>query len=265
VTTIEARDGRTIHLPPHGAQRPPRRRRPRWFAPLLALVLLGLLASLLVLGDVLGRRWAEDQIAARVQTELGLDAPPAVDVTGTPFLTQVAARRLDAVHVTADSTRVTTEGVVVELQGVDLWLRGVTLRVNFSKATVADLAGQGRLSWPSVRDLTGIDLRWAGADAQGRGRITMQHDLEFQGLHLPITLTARPEIDPATRQLRFAEPTVAVSGFPLPADLVADLLSRTLRPIDLPLPAGLQIGEVRAEEAGLTIALTGTDVDLGGP
>lgn len=280
-TVIQTRDGSHVQLSGRGGtvlapaspatppQPPPAggraRRRPAWFAPILLILVLGLLAALLVLGDSLGRRWTEGMIAERVRDELGLSAAPAVTVEGTPFLTQVAAQRLDAVHVVSAETTVAVAGRPVTLRGVDLWLRGVTERDNFAQITVADLAGRGQLGWTSVAQVIGTEITWSGKDDQGRGRIALRHNLEFQGLSVPITLTGRPVINAATHQLSFAEPTVAISGITLPADLVADLLTRNLKPIDLPLPPGLAVTEVTAEEAGLTVVLTGTDVVFTAP
>jgi len=238
------------------------RRRPAWFAPILIVIVLGLIGALLVLGDTLGRRWAEGMIADRVQTSLGLDVPPQVTVDGVPFLTQVAAQRLDAVHVTAPVTTVQVDGHAVSLSDVDLWLRGVTQQDNFATITVADLQGQGRLAWASVAAITGTEISYSGTDDAGRGRVALRHDLEFQGLTVPITLTGRPVIDPDTHQLSFAEPTVAVAGFTLPADLVAGLLAQNLKPIDLPLPDGLTVTEVTAGTEGLAVVLAGTDVSF---
>lgn len=271
---VQARDGSHVQLPARGtpatviapAPSPTRsgaggrRRRPAWFTPILLVLVLCLVGALLVLGDTLGRRWAEGVIADRVRTELGLSAAPVVRIEGVPFLTQVASQRLAAVHVTAEQTTLPVDGRPVELRGVDLWLRGVTQRDNFAEISVADLAGGGQLAWVSVSQVTGTTIDWSGRDDQGRGRIAVRHILAFQGLSIPITLTGRPVINVATRQLSFAEPTVAVAGHTLPADLVADLLTRNLKPIDLPLPPGLTVTEVTAEESGLGVRLTGTDV-----
>src|SRR5699024_5583668 len=99
-------------------------------------------------------------------------------------------------------------------------------------------------------------------DDQGRGRVAITQRLQFKGLDLPITLTGRPAIDEQSGKLELVEPSVAVSGVTLPADLVADLVTSRLQPIDLPMPAGLKVTAVTAGSDGLALTLRGADVTL---
>src|SRR5699024_12325458 len=99
-------------------------------------------------------------------------------------------------------------------------------------------------------------------DDQGRGRVGITQRLQFKALARPIPLTGRPAIDEQSGKLELVEPSVAVSGVTLPADLVADLVTSRLQPIDLPMPAGLKVTAVTAEPEGLLLTLQGSQVAM---
>lgn len=229
---------------------------------MVLVLVIGLLGAIVGVADTAARRHAEAQVAGRMQTELQLTEAPQVRIGGLLFLGQFLRQRLDTVHVTADTATVDVDGSGVELQGVDLWLYDVSSDDWFDSATVGRLEGSGRATWPSVTTLVGQQITYSGPDDQGRGRVAITQRLQFQGLDLPITLTGRPTIDEETGKLELVEPSVAVSGVTLPADLVADLVTSRLQPIDLPMPAGLKVTAVTAEPDGLAMTLRGADVTL---
>ncbi|MGX1880415.1 LmeA family phospholipid-binding protein [Streptomyces sp. NPDC055287] len=67
----------------------------------LKLAVTGLVcASLLLACDRFAVLYAQDKAEEKLQQSLGLAASPEVEIHGFPFLTQVAARRLDRVDVT---------------------------------------------------------------------------------------------------------------------------------------------------------------------
>src|SRR5699024_10559813 len=197
-----------------------------------------------------------------MQAELQLTEAPQVRIGGLLFLGQFLRQHLDTVHVTADTATVDVDGSRIELQGVDLWLYDVSSDDWFDTATVGRLEGAGRATWPSVTTLVGQEITYGGPDDQGRGRVAITQRLQFQGLDLPITLTGRPTIDEQSGKLELVEPSVAVSGVTLPADLVADLVTSRLQPIALPMPAALRVTEVTAEPEGLLLTLQGSQVAM---
>ncbi|MGD7708284.1 LmeA family phospholipid-binding protein [Microlunatus sp. Y2014] len=280
MASLKGRDGGTLIIPEQrtGAApgsgptppeavsaRPAKPRGPRWFKPAMILVALALVATLLVLADTVGRQYAEGEVATRVQTELGLTSPPAVSIGGTSFLVQAASQNFAEVSVTGDRVEMDAAVGRVTLTGVDLTLSDVSSQDWFTTITVGTLHGSGTAPWETVSALAGTELRHADPDAQGRGRVVISQNLEFRGLSVPITLTGRPEINAATGQLTLAEPTVAVSGIDLPAELVSDLLTRNLKPIDLELPHGLQVTDVTSTPDGMVLTLAGSDITFGGP
>lgn len=246
-----------------GASGPARsRRRPPWVTAVVLVLVLGLLGAIIGVADTAARRHAESQVAGRMQTELQLTTSPEVRIGGVLFLGQFLQQRLGQIHVTADAAAVDVEGGRVELEQIDLWLHDVTSDDWFNSVTVGRLEGTGRATWPSVTTLVGQEISYSGRDDQGRGRVAITQRLQFQGLDLPITLTGRPTIDEQSGKLELVEPSVAVSGVTLPADLVADLVTSRLKPIDLPMPAGLRVSDVSAEPDGLVLTLHGSQVAL---
>ena len=74
---------------------------------LLVLLLLG---GGLYFGDRYAEQRAERETAAELQAQLGTPTPPAVDIEGPPFLTQVAARSVGTVRVVADDIPASGDG-----------------------------------------------------------------------------------------------------------------------------------------------------------
>src|SRR5699024_7501024 len=199
-----ARDGSTVLQSEHDDDRGPRhpsagrsgdgrgrggRQRPRWVAPMVLVLVIGLLGAIVGVADTAARRHAEAQVAGRMQAELQLTEAPQVRIGGLLFLGQCLRQHLDTVRVTADTATVDVDGARVELQGVDLWLYDLSSDDWFDTATVGRLEGAGLATWPSVTTLVGEEIAYSEPDDQGRGRVAITQRLQFKGLDLPITLT----------------------------------------------------------------------------
>lgn len=241
---------------------PDRPRRPRWIPALILVLVVGLLGSVVGVADHLTRQYAEDRIAEQVATEFGLGAPPPVQIPGLFFLPQLLGQRIGEVRLTADRADLAVAGNTFELHDLELVLRDLSSDDWFDHVVIGELDGTGLLTWSGVASIVGQTLEYGGVDDQGRGRISLDQSIGFEGLQLNITVSGRPAINPDTGQLQLLEPAVAVSGITLPADLVADLVASRLQPIDLPLPDGFSVTEVAATESGLQVRLNAVDVSL---
>lgn len=256
-TTVQAADADATRVV--GSDRP---RRPRWVPALILVLVLGLLGAVVGVTDHLTRQYAEDRIAEQVSTEFGLGEPPPVEITGLFFLPQLLGQNIGEVRLSAPRADLAVEGNTFELHDLDLVLRDLSSQDWFDHVTIGELEGTGLLTWSGVAAIVGETLEYGGVDDQGRGRISLDQSIGFEGLQLDITVSGRPEINAGTGQLQLLEPEVAVSGITLPADLVADLVSSRLQPIDLPLPEGFSITELTATEAGLQVRLHGADISF---
>lgn len=228
----------------------------------VVLIVAGLLGTAVGAAETMGRRYAEEQIATRVRQQLGLDVVPTATIVGSPFVTQAVQRRFDEVHVTSGAGWLATAGGIVQISSLDLELHGLSLDADLAGAVIDSIDGQVVVPWSGAGDLVDADLRFAGRDDQGRGRVSISRTLDLQGLQLPITVTGRPDLD-AEQRLVLSEPALAVSGITLPAVLVTDLLSQQLTPVALPLPAGVRIDTLVVDDAGMVLTVSGGRTVLG--
>ncbi|MHA7960064.1 LmeA family phospholipid-binding protein [Streptomyces sp. L500] len=162
-----------------------RRTRQRWtpsplrllrrIVKLLLFVTAG--AALLFLADRCAAMYAEKKAQQQLQHALRLTAEPQVDIKGFPFLTQVAAKRLDRVdvtvpHVAAD--RVTLARVRASAR--DIRLTG-SLPTAIRGAVIGDLSGEVLLAFADMdRELGASQVRFRdlGGDSIGAlGRLNV--------------------------------------------------------------------------------------------
>ncbi|MFD8994633.1 LmeA family phospholipid-binding protein [Streptomyces abikoensis] len=134
-------------------------------------------AALLFLADRCAAMYAEKKAQQQLQHALRLTAEPQVDIKGFPFLTQVAAKRLDRVdvtvpHVAAD--RVTLARVRASAR--DIRLTG-SLPTAIRGAVIGDLSGEVLLAFADMdRELGASQVRFRdlGGDSIGAlGRLNV--------------------------------------------------------------------------------------------
>ncbi|MEU3353563.1 DUF2993 domain-containing protein [Streptomyces sp. NPDC037389] len=134
-------------------------------------------AALLFLADRCAVMYAEKKAQQQLQSALHLTAEPQVDIKGFPFLTQVAAKRLDRVdvtvpHVAAD--RVTLARVRASAR--DIRLTG-SLPTAIRGAVIGDVNGEVLLAFADMdRELGASQVRFRdlGGDSIGaRGRLSV--------------------------------------------------------------------------------------------
>ena len=233
-----------------------RRRRSR----ATGLVVLLVVAALAVVGLYLGDRYAEDRVerdeASQLQTDLGTSAAPVVDVEGWPFLTQVAARRVDRVHVVADD--LVGGGSPVPVEHLDLVLTDVTTRDWYQTLEAAYAEGTAQLDYDALTTLTKVPLTSAGG-----GRVQLERRTSLFGTDVVARVTGTPLLDVEAQTVTLADPEMRVGDVQLPAATAEALLRTVVQPIPLTgLPLGLRIGGLEATETGVVAQVTGTAVVL---
>jgi hypothetical protein len=208
----------------------------------IVVAIVALLAVVLV-ADRVAVICAEDRVARQIGNR-GFSAKPHVVIAGFPFLTQLAARRLNKVVIRAEATKLGP----VDVQRLDLTLNGI--RASSGGRTASRLSGTALVSFAALARMTGTPGLTLSADGPDRVKITA-------GLgRVTGTATARvTRADPGG--LRIA--VISVSGIPM-------AVLGPLRDITLPLPAlppGMTIQSLSVTGQGLLVHIAGHDVSLG--
>jgi hypothetical protein len=232
----------TLSLPSPGGpqgpspQPPRRRRRGLW-------ITLGSLITLLVVLVVLDRvavAYANNQAAQQIQSQ-GFPVKPDVSIQGFPFLTQVMARNLKDIHITADNVK---EGPVTLSLVVDA--TDVRLDSGFQSGTISHITGTGLIGFSSLASAAGVS-GGAGLSFQSAGGDQVQ--ISLNGLQV------------ATATIQQAGPhtfRVQIAGG---GGLLGSVLPTTSFSVQVPsLPYGISIQSVKVTSQGVLIHVTGSDV-----
>ncbi|MFD8149996.1 DUF2993 domain-containing protein [Streptomyces sp. NPDC059720] len=170
-----------------------RRRRRNRFAglPLAVKAVAGLvvLAAFAALADRWALLYAEHRAADTVKDRLGLAAAPEVEIGGFPFLTQVAAERLESVTVTVPDVaadRVSLAKVSATAHDIRLDTDGLT---SVRGAGVPRFDGEVQLSFADLnRELGSSQVTFTG---RGRDRVRAEGVLPVAGHDLRLHAEAR--------------------------------------------------------------------------
>ncbi|OFS06946.1 MULTISPECIES: DUF2993 domain-containing protein [Kytococcus] len=238
--------------PERPGDRGARRRDRRAVAALVALLVL--LLTLLV-GDLALRRY----VVGRIEQEVGATVHGRVraDLDGWPTAWHVARDEYPEIDGTLSGAVVEVRGRTV-LVDADVRARDVRdLSGGGDAVHVEHLAGRVRTSWEDLSRVTGADL---SGDEDGRLSITT--DVPVMGERLPVRVTGRPVVDPATGQLGLADAQASLDEVDVPQDVVDGLLPRVATYANLPTYEGLRWTGVRATAEGVELELRGEGVDL---
>jgi hypothetical protein len=132
-----------------GRVRPRRRRRGRWVALLVTLVVLAVLA---VVGDQVARTYAQNMIASKIQSSSGISVKPSVSIQGFPFLTQVAEHDIRVIDLSADNV----QAGKVDITSIKATATGVHLNSGFSSATIDQINGTALITFQSLANALGV-------------------------------------------------------------------------------------------------------------
>jgi hypothetical protein len=105
-----------------------------------------LIVALLVAADRIALAYAQNTIAAKIQQQASLPGKPSVTIEGFPFLTQVAARDLNKVDISATNVR---EGTLTISQ-VNATATGVRVNSSFSQATINKISGSALITFAEI-------------------------------------------------------------------------------------------------------------------
>lgn len=232
----------TLSLPspgvPQGAfpPRPRRRHRGLW-------ITLGSVITLLVLLVVLDRvavAYANNQAANQIQSQ-GFPTKPDVSIEGFPFLTQVMARNLKDVHISAANVK---EGPVTLSLTADA--TGVKLNPGFQSGTITHIAGRGLIGFSSLASAAGVSSG-AGLSFQAAG--PDQVNISLNGLQV------------ATATIQRSGPHTFKAQISGSGGLLGSVLPATSFSVQVPsLPYGISIQSVKVTTQGVLINVTGSNI-----
>jgi LmeA-like phospholipid-binding len=221
------------------------------------LIGVAALAVLLVAADRISVAVAENQISERLTSAYGLPQRPGVDITGFPFLTQVAAgdyRQIDVSASRVPAGGATLHDLNVRLTGVHATVSQV-LGSGSSMVTADHAAGSAMLGFGAVdrRLPGGFQLHPDGKNLSMSGR------LAYRGAHIPVSATV--SLGVSGSGISVTPVKVSVPGLPgLPVSAYSSRL-RIVVPLST-LPLHLHLTSVQVTPGGLRIAAAARHVQF---
>ncbi|MCH5674776.1 LmeA family phospholipid-binding protein [Streptomyces gilvus] len=241
----------------------------------ILLIVVVILGGLFVIADRVAVHFAENEAADKLKTTEGLASTPDVSIKGFPFLTQVAAGKLDDVRIgikdyEAD-TGATTAGAPKSIRIDDLQadMKGVTFTGDYSSATASTATGTATIAYDELlkaaksqptQIIPGVNAQVVGLSDGGSGKIKVDVKVTAAGASQTYPVLSTVTVDGAT---------VKVHADNLPK-LVVDLAESRIRSItDFQqtidrLPGGVKLDGVQAAKSGVEITVTGSNVKLAG-
>jgi hypothetical protein len=214
------------------------------------VVLVAVLVALDRVGDAVAERFAADTI----QSNQHLAKRPDVNITGFPFLTQLAAGNFDKIIVTADDVSIGSGSTDLQLSTIQITLHHVHVARDLSSVH-ADTAD-------AVATMTYAELGRTLGDARirydGGGRITAAKSIDIFGQRVSGAISARPQLENDT--LSFGE--VRINGVNQLIAQAGGLLAKAFD-IRLPLsgiPFDVRVRSLNADQAGLHLTLVGRNL-----
>jgi hypothetical protein len=223
------------------------------------LLIVGvILGGLFVAADRIAVNVAENRAASGAQTSQGLSSKPKVSIGGFPFLSQVAAGKLDDVKITADGIAAGSGGQSVRINSFHADLHGVKLSNGYHTAVADSASGSAFLTYADLTKAApaGVTVTYGGADKSGRPMVKLTGS--FQGA----TLSVLSQIS-----VRGAN-GIGLHALGLPTAFTALGLDSVVRQmIDFTtqlahLPSGISLTGVTTTADGISVAAGGKHVVL---
>ena len=207
-------------------------------------ILVPLFAALLF-ADRVALIYATNRVAGQIE-DWGFPAKPQVRIAGFPFLTQVAARRLTKVVVSAAGKKLGP----VEVKRLDVILHGIRVSSRYRLRAAAELSGTSLIGFTGLAGMAGLPGFTVAADGPDRVKITIGPG---KGIG-----TASARVTPAgPGGIRLV--VISAGGIPM-------AVLGPLRDINLPLPAlplGTTIQDVSVTGQGVLMHFAGQNVSFG--
>lgn len=234
-----------------------------WQKLTIALVIL---AGLFVAADRIAVGVADEKVAEQIQSQKGLNTKPHVNIEGFPFLTQVAAKKLDSVKLSADGLKLSGGGRTATLQTFSAHLTGVRVSSSFSSATADGADGTAVISYADITSLIGN--KDATISYGGDGKIKISGKVATPLGAVDGSATARLTVSGGDT-VRVGDVSVKALGGGLDLGSVPGLdgafssLFAGSQKLS-GLPVGLSLQSVEPRPDGVAVGFTGHNLDLAG-
>ncbi|MFI9806650.1 DUF2993 domain-containing protein [Streptomyces sp. NPDC052301] len=226
----------------------------------ILLILVVILGVLFVIVDRVAVHFAEGEAADKLKSSQNLASTPDVDITGFPFLTQVAGGSLDDVQVGIKDYEATTgtAGKTIRIADLKADMKGVSFSGDYSSATAADASGTATIAYDqllgAVKDEPvelplGATGKVTGLAYGGNGKV--RATVEVAGVPLPVLGTVTVKGDTVK---------VHADGLPKFGNRALDVSEVKIGA----LPGGIRLDKVQAAQDGVEITVKGSDVKLAG-
>lgn len=241
----------------------------------ILLIVVVILGGLFVIADRVAVYFAENEAADKVKTTENLASTPDVSIKGFPFLTQVAAGKLDDVRIgiknyeadTGDTTAGAPKSIRIDDLQADM--KGVTFTGDYSSATASTATGTATIAYDELlkaaksqptQIIPGVNAQVVGLSDGGSGKIKVD---------VKVTAAGASQTYPVLSTVTVDGDSVKVHADNLPK-LVVDLADARIRSItDFQqtidrLPGGVKVDGVQAAKNGVEITVKGSNVKLAG-
>jgi DUF2993 family protein len=255
----------------------PRRRRRRGRGALITLiVLLVLLVVAFLVADRVGHSIADQkaaqELAAQAQSnDIHLGKQPTVDITGFPFLTQVAAGKYGKVLVHLRD--VTAEGYSIptlDATATDVHAKAGDLMNGTGTITADRITGTAVLAYPflakTVKDqisTSDVEVTKLSLSSSG-GNLRAHATVSAYGQQFGVVATVHLTLSGSTVQVKFGDLKATGGNLPSYLSSVLDsLASQMSTKVTLPaLPYGLKFTGLQPASDGLAVQAAASDVSL---
>jgi hypothetical protein len=222
---------------------------------LIIVLVVALFGAGLYFGDRFAQHRAEQKAATALQPRLGTPQPPQVDIEGFPFVTQVASRLIDRIHVVADQIG-TTNDALLTLAHADLVLTDVATNDWFKTMNISHAEGTALLDYAKLSSLAGAPMTY-GSD----GRVELDIKTTVLGRDVEAVVSGTPRLNAKEQTMTLSDAKIAVAGVNLPEFTSQALLVALLKPIPLKgMPLGMTVTRITAAEDGVHVDLVGDNL-----
>jgi hypothetical protein len=202
------------------------------------------LGGIFVIGDLFARSYAQNMVASKAQS-YGFPAKPSVSIKGFPFLTQVAARDINEVDLSASNTAFNN----VRVSSVKAVASGVRINSSYNGGTADTVAGTVVIPFASLLSAMGAPSGITVSADPSAGSNVVKIGIGPVNTDADVTRAG-----PSTISLRLQ----SVGGIPLSAAGIQSAYA-----LSMPhLPFGLALSGVSVTSQGVSGQFTAHNVTL---